>query len=194
MKTYEGDMEIRNQSDCEQYRDVEKITGSVIVYGTAKADFPMLKAVGAAVRVDGTATVVMPPREKIGKNPKPVSPIREVFANNMITKEKAKAFCRDCSKRKRATYSEACPSCADFSEPHNGNACKKCTGKAPSIPIQASCASGVKRWDDLPVNDAIPTMLAALKMFTACKFEDKESLTTAHLFAQSAVAKAEREI
>lgn len=63
-----------------------------------------------------------------------------------------------------------------------------------SIPIQASCASGVKRWDDLPVNDASPTMLAALKMFTACKFEDKEELTTAHLFAQSAIAKAEREI
>ena len=77
---------------------LKAIGASVIVYGTAKADFPMLKDVGASVRVygtatfpmlkdvgtsvivDGTATVVMPPREKIGKNPKPVSPIREVFA------------------------------------------------------------------------------------------------------------------
>jgi len=38
-----------------------------------------------------------------------------------------------------------------------------------------------------------PELLAALERFTACKYEDKEALCSAHLFAQAAIAKAKGE-
>ena len=100
MKTYKGDVEI-HESDAaawqKELKGVQKITGNLIVY-EGKADFPVLAEVGGYVDVrsgaeakfpvlaevggyvDVSGKAEMPPREKIGKNPKGVRPIRETFA------------------------------------------------------------------------------------------------------------------
>lgn len=62
-------------------RGVKRITGSVIVYSSAKLTAEKLTEVGGYVDVSGSAKCKMPPKEKIGRNPKPIRPISDKFAS-----------------------------------------------------------------------------------------------------------------
>ena len=98
MKTYDGDVKITvdNQKEWEErLKGIQKITGSVAVSGSAKAEFPLLAEVGGYVDVYGSAKAEFPllaevggyvdvygsakaefPKHKITHNP---CPIREIF-------------------------------------------------------------------------------------------------------------------